>query len=524
MPPSQHGPDPPVPRPAAPAQNTAQLQAYQMQMMSEHQQNAGRLMEARQEQEKPQPSSPSTEPPSSKRKIGHLLNDDAAESPVGASSAVRPACGGNATAGTAEASGVPYVVLYRVVCSSGYRKCNGRIYQDRPRVAVVDGEVHLTGSRPVLDLGALLAARKDPAEFVVFHESDCVDGDETYLAQVSATPPGAEPFREIIFVVSEKLQRALQRLSRFAPNDGAYGRSQQDNRPSPRLCSAPFSTSPSEYSLYFLYHHRDAIHKAVTMDPCGRDVKPLLMYVLDSPKGMFADCDALFGQGLVSPETLPWLFLPNEVVVSNSGQGEVAFVLRHFSVSARGVGSDSVELACWNWGYDGRWLRRKENTGTVTVSRGVATPIAKLTAYPLRYADERTRLRLFERGSRFWASRNSTHFSYEGPDYNGERIYVGSHFLTSVPPDESRCAYWKSDATQPCDSRFMIDYRTYYKFHKNTEAFAFSGRRAAAFDKAPHQLSATADLSSVDTMLLPPGIHAFFLQEKKWGMCSSLPK
>ncbi len=64
----------------------------------------------------------------------------------------------------------------------------------------------------------------------------------------------------------------------------------------------------------------------------------------------------------------------------------------------------------------------------------------------------------------------------------------------------------------------MIDYQTYYKFHKDAEAFAFSGRRVAAFDTWPQQISATADLSSVNTMLLPPGIHGFFLQEKKWGM------
>ncbi len=398
-----------------------------------------------------------------------------------------------------------------------------------PRVAVVDGEVHLTGSRLVLDLGALLDARKTPAAFVVYRESDCADGGETQPAQISAIPSGAEPLRDIIFVVSAKLQGALQRLSRFAPNEGAYGRSQQDNRPSPRLWLPPLSASPSEYSWYFFYHHREAIQKAVTTDPCGGDVKSLLMYVLDSPNHMFVKCDSLFGQGLVTPETLPWLFLPNEVIVRNSGQGDMASVLRHYFVLAGGPGSDSVELSCWNWGFDGRWLRRKESTGTVTTLRAVAAPITQLTAYPLRYADERTKLRLFERGSRFWASRNPTHFSYEGPDYTGEHVYVGSlpsGYLGTpwCSVNESRCAYWKNNGTQPRDSRFMVDHQTYYKFHKNTEAFAFSSRRAVAFDKWPHQISATADLSAWDTMLLLPSIHAFFLQEKTWGMCDLLPE
>ena len=402
-------------------------------MMMLEGQKAKRSMMARQEQERPRPSSPGTERQKSKRKLDHLLNDDAAEpAEVGAPSVVRLAPGRDAAAGAAKPSDVPYVVLYRAVCSSGYRKCNGRIYQDKPHAAAVDGEVHLTGSRPVLDLGALLAARNGPTAFVVYRESYCADGAETHPVQPSASPPGAEPFCSIISVVSGKLQAAFERLSRFAPDDGTYGRSKQDNRCSRRLRSPQLSASPFEYSEYFFYHHRDAIHKAVTRDPCGEDVKSLLMYVLDSPNPMFVKCDTLFDQGLVTPETLLWLFQPNEVVVSNSDLGEVAYVVSDYSLSAGDAGLDSAELVCWNWGYDGRWLRRKEKTVVVPVPRGVAVPITQLPAYPLRYADERTRLRLFERGSRFWASRNPTHVSYEGPDYSGERIYVGSHFLTTV--------------------------------------------------------------------------------------------
>ncbi len=435
MPPSQQGPDPPVPRPVAPAQDATQLQDYQMQMMLMNQQNARRLMMARQEQEQPHPSSPGTKPRNSKRKIDHLLNDDAAEpAEVGAPSVVRLPRRCDAMAGTADSSGLPYVMLYRAVCSSGHRKCNDRIYQDKPHVAVVDGEAHLAGGRPVFDLGLLLAPRNDPTAFIVYRESYCAaDGAEKDPARPSTIPPGAEPVRDIIFIVSEQLQGAFQRLSRFAPDDGAYGRPQRDNGCSPRPRPPQLSASPAEYSRYFFYHHRDAIHQAVTTDPCGGDVKSLLTHLLDSPDPMYAKCGILFGQGLVTPETLPWLFQPNEVVVCNSGLGEVAYVLRDCPVLVGGAGSDSVELACWNWGYDGRSLRRKEETVAVTAPRGNPVPITQLSAYPLRYADERTRLRLFERGSRFWALRNPAHVSYEGPDYNGERIYVGSHFLISVP-------------------------------------------------------------------------------------------
>ncbi len=444
MQPSQHGQaQPDAPAPPRTAQETRRLQDYQMQMML-NQQQAQRIRMAREAQQQVEsispglsPSSPSTaEPRSSKRKLVHLLNDTAAEPQEVVGAHARAETGdrdgdghdlalasGDATAGTADPSGLPYVVLYRAVCSSGHRKCNGRTYQDRPHVAVVDGEPHLAGTRPVLDPGSLLAARNNPTAFVVYRESYCADGGATHPARPSTSPPGAEPVRDIIFVVSEQLQGALQRLSRFAPDDGSY-----EDGCSPRSQSLQLSGSPSEYSRYFFYHHRDALHQAVTTDPCGGEVKCLLSHLLDHPDPMYAKCDTLFNQGLVTSETSPWLFQPNEIVVCNSGLLETAYVL-----SSVGGGSDCVKLVCWNWGYDGRWLRRKEATVAVTSPKAAPAPITKLAVYPLRHADERTRLRLFERGNRFWALRNQTHVSYEGPDYDGENIYVGFLFFPRVP-------------------------------------------------------------------------------------------
>jgi hypothetical protein len=64
----------------------------------------------------------------------------------------------------------------------------------------------------------------------------------------------------------------------------------------------------------------------------------------------------------------------------------------------------------------------------------------------------------------------------------------------------------------------MVDYQTYHSFHTYADAFKFSQVKRAIFDNAPEEISAaTAELSAVDTILLPPGIHGFFLKEKKWG-------
>jgi hypothetical protein len=64
----------------------------------------------------------------------------------------------------------------------------------------------------------------------------------------------------------------------------------------------------------------------------------------------------------------------------------------------------------------------------------------------------------------------------------------------------------------------MIDYQMYRKFHSLAAAFVFSPRGVVSFDTWPQQISATTTtLSPIDTMLLPAGIHGFFLKDKKWG-------
>lgn len=63
----------------------------------------------------------------------------------------------------------------------------------------------------------------------------------------------------------------------------------------------------------------------------------------------------------------------------------------------------------------------------------------------------------------------------------------------------------------------MIDYQVYYKFHSISDAFRFSEKRKAAYDEWPSQIPYDTDLSPVNLMLLPPGIHGFIMKEKKWG-------
>jgi len=63
----------------------------------------------------------------------------------------------------------------------------------------------------------------------------------------------------------------------------------------------------------------------------------------------------------------------------------------------------------------------------------------------------------------------------------------------------------------------MVDYQIYSKFHGAAEAFSFSTKDRAAFDPWPETLSSNVSLSKPHLLLLPPGIHGFYLKEKKWS-------
>lgn len=75
---------------------------------------------------------------------------------------------------------------------------------------------------------------------------------------------------------------------------------------------------------------------------------------------------------------------------------------------------------------------------------------------------------------------------------------------------------------QPTESRFMLDYQVYSRFHAGSEAFDFSTSRKAPYDRWPVSFPISTKMSDANLILLPPGIHGFFLKEKKWGTSHSL--
>ena len=70
---------------------------------------------------------------------------------------------------------------------------------------------------------------------------------------------------------------------------------------------------------------------------------------------------------------------------------------------------------------------------------------------------------------------------------------------------------------QPVNSRFIIDHNTFGAYHPDHIKCDSLKDRLGRFDRWPERVPYTANLSKEQLILLPPGIHAFYMQNKTWG-------
>jgi hypothetical protein len=130
----------------------------------------------------------------------------------------------------------------------------------------------------------------------------------------------------------------------------------------------------------------------------------------------------LFGQGLVSLDTIHYLFEPEMNVISE----ETGETLVYRTKSWLDVTGDSFPevglLRCWSWSYDGKTKRdfKLEWQG----SPREVKKINSLSVYPLRYAPENTEPDLFARGQKFWRCRKRIYVSYDDENMFGDPVQV----------------------------------------------------------------------------------------------------
>ncbi|KAK4214935.1 Fidgetin-like protein 1 [Rhypophila decipiens] len=495
------------------ASSAAALQDYQMQLMLLEQQNKKRQMMARQEQQinQPDPFHNSANDTNSVdgSNDGDSDTPDTNEDGQIASAATSVLEREDATTPSLEHLRPELCcILYRVSCPGRPHQCDRKTYQDEPQrvpISIPDGhrssfmEDHLAGKQPVKDLRAFLSTAPKTA-FIVYRDFQCQAGpaSPTSVLGINSSLNESTVFRERISVVSEDLQGILQKTSLFAPDRAAYkmpipwqhqnGHSMPMGHTDP---SYPWSAAPSEYTHRFLFLHRQVLRDqaASCTEESRGPLEALLSYLDTNPHPMYAKCDAFFARGVVTQDTLEWLFCPNEVLVSTEDSVRTGCVLRCFP----DTDGARLGLLCWSWGYDGHRLRRKDRNLSVQIPSFGETRIDQLAVYPLRFAPQEIKDKILANGRKFWQHRKQMQIAYQGPDYQRERTY-------------------------PRGSRFMLDYQVYSKFHGASPAFSFSTTQLAPFDPWPENIPCDQDheLSETEMMLLPAGIHGFYFKEKKW--------
>lgn len=317
-----------------------------------------------------------------------------------------------------------YRIVHQINCNEEYKYHSIRYFEDTPQRTEedADGYAHLSGKDPIMNLNHWLFS-KEGHGFVVFREYQCRDGSH-WDAQRKLTSllTATQIFKESIAITSNGLQSAIIQVSRCAPSDAAY------ESPEPHRgysVERPFETQnniESEfYSHRFFYHHRERLfnYAASSHEAVRGQVLALLSYIELSQGSLYTEVDELIKNGKIKGAHLEMLFCPNDVIFTKDRGNPIAYVLRSWP-----VGTSTIFLDCWSWGYDGCDLRRKSASLTIMRPPQDIVSIQDLEVYPLQYANSGEVDRLRARGLKFWGLRHQSFVTYSGWDTKAENFYA----------------------------------------------------------------------------------------------------
>ncbi|KAL8741987.1 MAG: hypothetical protein Q9190_005468 [Brigantiaea leucoxantha] len=390
-------------------------------------------------------------------------------------------------------------LLYRVSCSThDSKKHSIPAFRDMPvpdqefgaSPMSTDSHVgrHLNGRIPVFDIEALMEDDTDDIAFIIIRTVEC-----SQASVLMAQAGGLLRWTEDIFTKSRVSKIALRQIAT------CYFHPVEKNQHSSYDCSHTIKTSSSTKAPLlknqivpvdlFLFHHRMAL-KDYVADHAGS--KQHISAVLDYTKTMFgsefADADSLFANGLVTRAHVLHLFKPNELVISGTYGRPAAFVLQQWpEMDPNGC----VTLRCWSFQPDGHGFARKSSFISVPPVGSKPVNIQDLVAYPLRFATPELREKIHTRGEKHWQLRTATQITYKGWNVGEDQYFP--------------------------DARFMIDHSTYRKMHESAKAFDFKKPQTTfAYDRLPAYLNTDQEPSEISFLLMPPDVHGFYLNEKKW--------
>ncbi|KAJ5129742.1 uncharacterized protein N7515_005781 [Penicillium bovifimosum] len=378
------------------------------------------------------------------------------------------------------------------------------IYTDPPELIHRDsGAPYLRCNDPLLNFELYLALNKE-ISFVVFRN---YKRRVTWSTSERGKYSKPEPFSESILAVSGSLKDAIENL--------LSGREFWSMR-------QEFQSKAEIHSPYLcVYHNRGAREAEIRQNLSSEAQRQLDLfrdYVELTRGNEYAAADSLLKKGKISAPYVPYLFKPNDLLVSFKNKEHVGYVARDWPVREQHDHdtSPSWSIRGQGWGFSGEFYKfltdlrfempeshllkdggsMDDDLGQLPAHSGSDKEAEKehaitdLAVYPIKYASADLCRTLERRGETFWKFRKQQYVSYQATEE--ENFQTMTH------------------------EGYMIDMKTYQRLHAGPtlNVNSFQGTRANTLDE--RAMARESPPPYPFSMLMPPRVIGFNLRLKQW--------
>lgn len=304
-------------------------------------------------------------------------------------------------------------------------------YFDKPVMApgLTHDDFALRAFLPVTDVGTYV--NQAGLDFVVsrFYSASSLQGEVRRALTKKQPPPEPLHYREHVQLQSQAMVEALQEFLSLQPRFW-------DNFPYFNA-RAPII---APYIFWFMYRSTDALQQ---LQPAHRDLMHMLTSWIDENyANKYVEAEAHLAKGVVTLRTMPFITYPGDILIwkekarlkaamTSALLTQTSETILYWDSSQvmwsddrpergtkKGEFSTTWSVEAWNYKFIGQFLRERVpiEFKFKAASLDQEVEISKLAVYPLRFADEKTKLQLETRGRTFWSCRTRNLVSYTGDE------------------------------------------------------------------------------------------------------------